>query len=629
MSELAILLSKLFVAMADKSKDEEKKKVTKESWKKSSRILRYLRPHRGMISLSLLLLTISAVLTLVITGILGQIAGTDTTCACDESVNSPSFMANMMSGLGFEATSGDIRPWVYLLFGLLAFQSIVSFLRVYVTASFSEKAILTLRKDTFSKIINMPMQFFNERKIGELNSRISSDVTTIQETISLTVIELLRQLMMIVLGIVVLFFVSAQLTLIMLAVVPIITIIAVLFGRYIRGLGKNTQDKVADSNTIVQESLTGIMSVKSFANELFETNRYIKSIREVRKNAMKGAIGRGLLSTFIVFFMFGAIGIVIIQGAELKNTEGFAEANFMAFILMTGIIGGSIAGIAFQFGALQRGIGSIENVMDILDLETEATLLKDTKKSEELTGALEFKNVSFSYPSRSDIQVLNSINLIVNKGDQVAIVGPSGSGKSTMISLLQRFYEPTDGEIKFNGKPTKEIGLKELRNQMALVPQEVILFGGSISENIAYGKPEASEEEITEAARKANALDFIKQFPEGFDTLVGERGVQLSGGQRQRIAIARAVLKSPEILILDEATSSLDSESERLVQDALDRLMENRTSIVIAHRLSTIRKADKIIVLSEGVIKETGTHEELLQAKDGIYQHLTELQMEV
>ena len=611
-------------------KEEEKKKVTKESWKKSKRIFTYLKPHRAMISVSLLLLAISAVLTLIITGILGQIAGTETQSDCaTDTPSAASFMAEVMSSLGFQPAEGNLAPWVYLLFGLLAFQSGISFLRVYVTAQFSEKAILSLRKDTFNKVINMPMQFFNERKVGDLNSRISSDVTTIQETISLTVIELLRQLLMIVLGVIVLFFVSTRLTLIMLAVVPVITILAVLFGRYIKGLGKSTQDAVAESNTIVQESLTGIISVKSFANEAFETNRYIKAINEVRKNAMKGAVGRGLLSTFIVFFMFGAIGIVIIQGAELKGTEGFAEANFMAFILLTGIIGGSIAGIAFQFGALQRGIGSIESVMDILDLDTEDVVLNDTKLEEELTGALEFKNVDFNYPSRPEVEVLKKVNFSVKKGEQIALVGPSGSGKSTIISLLQRFYEPTSGEIKFNGKPTSDIGLKELRNQMALVPQEVILFGGTIGENIAYGKPGAGQEEITEAARKANALNFIKQFPEGFDTMVGERGVQLSGGQRQRIAIARAVLKSPEILILDEATSSLDSESERLVQDALDRLMENRTSIIIAHRLSTIRNADKILVLSEGEIKEEGTHEELLAMEDGIYHHLTELQMEV
>jgi len=604
-----------------KEQEDAKKKVSKESWRKSSRIFKYLRPYRGLIMLSLFLLTISAVLTLVITGILGQIAGSES--------RTPSFISDMMGGFGFTPDAGNLRPWVYLLFGLLAFQSGISFLRVYVTAQFSEKAILNLRKDTFSKIINMPMQFFNERKIGDLNSRISSDVTTIQETISLTVIELLRQLLMILMGVAALFFVSAQLTFIMLAVVPIITIIAVLFGRYIKGLGKTTQDAVAESNTIVQESLTGIVSVKSFANEFFESNRYLKAINEVRKNAMKGAVGRGLLSTFIVFFMFGAIGVVIIQGAELKNTEGFGNENFMTFILMTGLIGGSIAGIAFQFGALQRGIGSIENVMDILDLDTEEIVLRDTKLNEELTGALEFHDVDFKYPSRPEVEVLKKVNFTVKKGEQVALVGSSGSGKSTIISLLQRFYEPTSGEIKFNGKPTSEIGLKELRNQMALVPQEVILFGGTIGENIAYGKPDATEEEITEAARKANALDFIKQFPEGFDTMVGERGVQLSGGQRQRIAIARAVLKSPEILILDEATSSLDSESERLVQDALDRLMENRTSIVIAHRLSTIRNADKILVLSEGEIKEQGTHQELIAMEDGFYHHLTELQLEV
>jgi len=300
-------------------------------------LFKYLRPHRGLISLSLILLTISAVLTIIITGILGQIAGTDSPSECDEqALDSQSILADFMqNNFGLESPDVSLAPWIYLLFGLLAFQSINSFLRVYVTAQFSEKAIMSLRKDTFNKIVNMPMQFFNERKIGELNSRVSSDITTIQETISLTVIELLRQLLMIVLGVAMLLLVSLKLTLIMLAVVPIVAILAVLFGRYIRKLGSNTQDAVADSNTIIQESLTAIVSVKSFANETFETNRYLRAIREVRKNAMRGAIGRGLLSTFIVFFMFGAIGVVIIQGAELKQTDGFGDASFMMFILMT------------------------------------------------------------------------------------------------------------------------------------------------------------------------------------------------------------------------------------------------------------------------------------------------------
>jgi ABC-type multidrug transport system fused ATPase/permease subunit len=343
---------------------------------------------------------------------------------------------------------------------------------------------------------------------------------------------------------------------------------------------------------------------------------------------MKGATWRGVFSSFIIIFIFGAISLIIFKGADLMKSGELASEHFFTFLLMTGLVAGSIGGIAAQFGALQRGIGAIENVMDILDLEPEDVSLTDPgTKRIPLDGSIAFKNVNFHYESRSEVPVLKDVSFEVPAGAQVALVGSSGSGKSTIASLIQRFYEPVGGTILIDGKPAADYDLSELRRHMAFVPQEVILFGGTIKENISYGDPNATDAEIEAAAQKANAMEFIQKFPDGMDTVVGERGIQLSGGQRQRIAIARAVLKNPTILILDEATSSLDSESERLVQDALDKLMQGRTSVVIAHRLSTVRNATKIVVLEQGTIREQGTHDELMQVDAGVYRNLQDLQV--
>ncbi|MFY8185970.1 MAG: ABC transporter ATP-binding protein, partial [Bacteroidia bacterium] len=304
---------------------------------------------------------------------------------------------------------------------------------------------------------------------------------------------------------------------------------------------------------------------------------------------------------------------------------------FGIFIMVSSFVAASLAGIPEQLASIQRALGATDRVFELIDGTNEDIDLEFTRDNKEAAVAseIEFSNVNFHYPTRPDFKVLHNISFKANAGETIALVGPSGSGKSTIAAMVLRFYDPVDGTIKLNGKNTKDFELSKLRNQMAIVPQDVILFAGSIRENISYGKPNASLEEIREAARKANALDFIESFPEKFDTIVGERGIQLSGGQRQRIAIARAVLKNPSILILDEATSSLDSESERLVQEALDKLMEGRTSIVIAHRLSTIRNADKIIVLEKGMVVENGTHDELIKNEDGLYRSLCRLQYDL
>ena len=412
----------------------------------------------------------------------------------------------------------------------------------------------------------------------------------------------------------------------MLGTLPIIAVIAVIFGKFIKKLSKRTQDHIADSNIIVEETLTAITSVKAYVNEKFEFLRYRASTNEVKKVALQTAKWRGAFISFIIVAMFGSIVLVIWYGMFLKEQGEISMGDLFSFILYTVFVGASFGGIADLYAKIQKAIGATENLMEMLDEEAEDIRVEDDIKPITLKGNVAFKNISFAYPSRKEVQVLDNITFDVEAGEKIALVGSSGAGKSTISNILLQFYKPNSGSLIFDDKEATAYDLHQLRNNMALVPQEVILFGGSIKENIAYGKPGASEVEILDAAKGANAFEFIDKFPDGFETLVGERGIQLSGGQRQRIAIARAILKNPSILILDEATSALDSESEKLVQDALERLMKNRTSFVIAHRLSTIKDADKIMVLQDGAIVETGTHSDLLAKENGIYQNLTKLQ---
>lgn len=611
--------------VSKKDKDENKSKkarLSKESFKSALRILSYLKPHRFAFFIGIVIITISSALTLLVTRLWGQLGGVGTQSPQEEKIQ---------EYFNVEIDMHDLKSIALLIFIVLLVQAVMSFGRVYMFADITEKIMLKLRKDTYTRLVRMPMQYFNEQRVGDLNSRISSDITSIQDVFTTTLVELFRQFIIIIGGILALLYFSPTLTFIMLGTLPVMIVVAVVFGRFIRKLSKKTQDKVAESNVIVQETFTGIINVKSFANEAFEILRYVGSITQIKQYAMKGAIWRGAFSSFIIVFIFGAITLIIWQGSELAEEGVLNPDQFFAFLLMTGLVAGSIGGLASQFGTLQKGIGAIENVMDILELEPEGIEVDESaslkiQNKERLSGAIRFKDLSFEYASRKDITVLRNVSFNIEAGQQVALVGSSGSGKSTLASLVLRLYDPSDGAILMDGKDAREYDLTYLRSHMAYVPQEVILFGGSIRENIAYGDPDADEKAILVAAQQANAMEFIDQFPDGLDTIVGERGIQLSGGQRQRIAIARAVLKNPRILILDEATSALDSESERLVQDALDKLMQGRTSLVIAHRLSTIRKADNIIVLEQGEVKEMGTHDELMQVESGVYRHLSELQ---
>jgi ABC-type multidrug transport system fused ATPase/permease subunit len=589
-------------------------KLKKGAWKKALRIFTYFRPYATKFTIGMLILVVSSGMSMLFPALVGKLI---------DAVNGQTvdFMGYSFVGINSLASA------LILLFSV---QAVLAFLRIYLFNDVTERVLMAIRKDTYQHLLALPMSYFSTKRVGELNSRISSDIAQVQETFTIVIAELIRQSLTLIIGITALTLYSYKLTLIMLGSLPVVIIVAVLIGKKVKAFSKETQKAVSESNVIVEETLTAIHSVKAFANEFFEINRYGNKVNEVRAVAMRGVFARGFMSSFIIFAIFGAFILVIWQAAKLMEAGEMSNGDLTTFLFYTIFVGASIGGAADLYSRLQKGVGSTEDLLDIFSETPENISLHDSpQKMENFKGEIEFDNVTFHYPSRPEIEVLKNISFSVRKGERIALVGQSGAGKSTMVSLILRFFDPVSGEVKMDGKPSDSYPLSDLRNEMAIVPQEVILFGGSILENIAYGKPDATREEIENAARKANALEFIESFPEGFETVVGERGIQLSGGQRQRIAIARAVLKNPKILILDEATSSLDSESERLVQEALDELMKNRTSIVIAHRLSTVRKADQIFVMKNGEIIERGTHEELVQLDNGMYKNLSELQLDI
>jgi ATP-binding cassette subfamily B protein len=600
--------------MAKRNKESlaegEKRPINKSSLKKLLGVFRYMLPYKGLFLLGLLSLALSTFTILAFPKLAGELLDVAT---------------------GKSKYFSTINQVTITLLVVLFTQSIFSFIRVYTFAVVSERGMADVRKAVYEKIIWLPMSFFDSRRVGELMSRMTADVGTLQESFSFTLAEFLRQLLSLIFGTAIIFYLAPTLSTFMLLTFPILVVAALVFGKYIRKLSKKTQDKLATANVVVEESLQSISVVKAFTNELFEVSRYTRSLKDVVNVAVQSAKYRGLFISFIIFVLFGGIVAIGWYGASQVQSGAITTGELFSFVIYTSIIGFSIGGLGDIYTQLQRAIGSSERVLEILEEHDEKDInpgkpsIQDHHK---LEGDIAFENVLFSYPTRQELTVLENLNFTVKPGEKIALVGPSGSGKSTIINLLMRFYPLKGGEIKVDGKNILEFNLTAYRQNLGIVPQEVILFGGTIRENISYGKANATFEEIQEAARKANALDFIENFPDKFDTVVGERGVKLSGGQRQRIAIARAILKDPSILILDEATSALDAHSESLVQEAMEKLMEGRTTIIIAHRLSTIKKADRIFVIREGKLAEMGSHAELTSRQNGIYSNLLKLQLQ-
>ncbi|MCH2230775.1 MAG: ATP-binding cassette domain-containing protein [Crocinitomicaceae bacterium] len=595
-------------------KREKREKLSKDSIQKAKKIFSYLKPYRGLFLIGWIFLVLSSSIGLIFPILMGQLLGTGS--------DQPSSMQGALDLLNVD----NVTTYAFALFVMFAAQAIFSFIRVVTFTNVTENTLRDIRKDAFERLIYMPMDFFNKNKVGELTSRISSDIEKVQEVLRTTTAEFFRQLIMIVGSVTFLVYISPKLALIMLATVPVMAIIAVFFGRFIKKLSKKAQDEAASSNGILEEALMGISNVKSFTNEVFMLGKYVKSVNNIRALNVKSGLWRGVFISFLIFCMSGAIVIVVWQGLLMTQgpTPELSRGDFFTCMLMTIMMGMSFGSIPDMYATIQKAIGATENLMNIIDTDNEKDTLTGKSKPV-INGNVSFNAVTFSYPQRKDVEVLKGLEFNVTQNQTIALVGPSGAGKSTIASLLLNYYPITGGNIHFDGVSISDIETEHLRSHMAIVPQEVILFGGSINENIAFGDLEATEEQIIEAAKKANAWEFISGFPEGLNTEVGDRGIQLSGGQKQRIAIARAILRDPKILILDEATSALDSESEKLVQDALNTLMEGRTSFVIAHRLSTIKQADNIFVIDDGNIKETGKHDDLI-ASQGIYANLVELQ---
>lgn len=590
---------------------EGRKSISKESFRRGLQIFRYIAPYKFKFIIGLIFLVFSSL----------------------------TFMGfPLFAGKLVDAATGDSDWFIQdvnvislALFAIILLQGIFSFFRVYFFAQVSENAVADIRRDLYTKFVMLPISFFEKRRVGEITSRITTDVAQVQDTMSITLAELFRQLTTLIVGVAFIMWLSTKLSLFMLATFPVLVALALVFGRKIKSLSKKTQDELANTNIIVEETLQAINTVKAFTNEMFEVNRYKSSLDKAVKTALSAANYRGAFITFIIVGLFGGIILVLWYGATLVQNGELSAGELLTFVIFTVFIGASVGGLGELYGKIQAALGATERILEILEEPVEGTnqVQQPLHEIPKVTGNIIFNEVGFSYPTRPDIQVLNNINFNIHSGEKIALVGPSGAGKSTIIQLLTRFYDVSDGQITVDGQDIRQMNLTTLRANIGIVPQEVLLFGGSIRENIAYGRPGASEAEIIAAAQKANAWDFISSFPEGFDTLVGERGIKLSGGQRQRIAIARAILKNPAILILDEATSSLDSESEHLIQQAMDELMKNRTTIVIAHRLATIRKVDKILVIDGGEIAEEGSHEVLSVNDKGIYANLLKLQFEL
>ncbi|MCU0794329.1 MAG: ABC transporter transmembrane domain-containing protein [Akkermansiaceae bacterium] len=572
-------------------------------------VLSYLRPHARVFVPSLLALFVTAGLALAFPWFMKELFG--------------GAMAGLRAGKVPAEVLAEADRLILGLIGVLGVQAVIAFFRVQGFIRSGEAALNDLRKDLFAHLLRLPVPFFQEHRAGSLSNRVSSDLGTVRETLMSTLPQAARQVVILIGALAMVFVSSWKLSLIMLGSIPFVVMAVAIAGRKVRGHSKAAQDALADSGVVIEESVQAVADVKAFNNESLEEARYGSALEQFYQVTVKGALARASFLAFVIFVMFGTIAAVTWLGVRLLVEGAMDEKDFAGFILYSVFVGASLGAMPELISQVQAMSGATDRLREIMGEKQEFEGGGEKRKPQ---GALAFEKVRFHYPTRPDQAVLEEVDFSILPGQRVALVGPSGAGKSTVFSLILGYYRPESGKVRFDGRDASDLDLHALRQGIAVVPQEVMLFGGTILENIGYGRPGASREEIIEAARQANAHEFIESRPEGYETTVGPRGVKLSGGQRQRIAIARAILADPSILLLDEATSALDAESERLVNEALERLMRGRTSLVIAHRLSTVRHADRILVMQQGRVVEAGTHEELMEM-DGTYRLLVRTQL--
>jgi ATP-binding cassette, subfamily B, bacterial MsbA len=570
------------------------------------RLTGYARPYLPLLSLGIVFTLFSSGLNLVFPGLFGKLIDA-------------SFL---------KVGSTDTAPLdriVLALLGIFALSALFGAAQSYLLSRMGSSVVADLRRALFSHLLTLSPRFFAAHKTGDLTSRLTADVGTLQTVVSTALAQLFSQSVTLIGGVALLFFTSGRLSVLTLAVIPLVIGTAIVIGRRVRRVSRQVQDAVAAANADAEEAISGVRVVQSFTAEPLERARYGAGIAASFRAALKRAQLQALMAGIMSFLTFGALAVVLWYGGRQVMSGEITPGMLVSFLFYALQVGVTVASLTGIFNQFQEALGASGRIFELLDEQTDLPEVAQPQLLGDTQGRVAFQNVSFGYEDRNDLPTLSTLNFEILPGQQVALVGPSGAGKTTLVSLIPRFYDVSQGALLIDGIDVRQLSVQELRANIGLVPQETLLFSGTVAENILYGRPDASMTEVQAAAANANAHDFISRFPLGYDTVVGEKGIKLSGGQRQRVAIARAILKNPRILILDEATSSLDSESEALVQDALERLMVGRTSFVIAHRLSTIRNAGRILVLEAGRVVQDGTHEQLMAA-GGLYKTLYEMQ---